>query len=50
MKYMLGGFLVILSSISIGIWLDYTLPHYGDALGTGMALAFLIGVFTDINK
>jgi len=42
--------LVFVLSLFIGKWLETSLPHYGYALGVGMGLAFIIGVFTDISK
>ena len=50
MKYITGVLLMIALTIPTGIWLDHTLPHYGFALGFGIGFAFIIGVFTNINK
>jgi len=46
MKYLQGMVLVVLLTFIIGFWLENTLPDYGYALGTGIALSFIIGFFT----
>lgn len=49
MTYFKGGILVTILVIPIGIWLENSLPFYGLPLGVGIALAFILGVFSDIN-
>lgn len=49
MKYTYGAILVLILSTLIGIWVDYSLPHYGFPLGFGIGLSFVIGVFTKLK-